>query len=51
LTLTQRQFRALAKANVNVELINTSEIRISAIVAADQGEGAAAALKQAFGLP
>ncbi|HEX6987444.1 MAG TPA: ACT domain-containing protein, partial [Planctomycetaceae bacterium] len=46
----ERMFRALAEANVNVELINTSEIRISAVVSADQGETAAAALRKAFAL-
>ena len=46
----ERMFRALAGAGVNVELINTSEIRISAIVAAERGEAAAAALRTAFGL-
>ena len=46
----EKMFRSLAEANVNVDLINTSEIRISAIVAIDQGETAAAALRSAFGL-
>jgi aspartate kinase len=46
----ETMFRALARADVNVELINTSEIRISAIVAAENGERAAAALRSAFGL-
>ena len=46
----EKMFRALAAADVNVDLINTSEIRISAIVAADHGETALAALRSAFGL-
>lgn len=46
----ERMFRALAEADVNVQLINTSEIRISAVVAIDQGETAAACLRKAFKL-
>lgn len=46
----ERMFRALGDANINVQLINTSEIRISAIVAAERGEAAAACLRQAFQL-
>jgi aspartate kinase len=46
----ERMFRALAEADVNVQLINTSEIRISAVVAIDQGETAAAGLRKAFKL-
>jgi len=46
----ERMFRAFAQSDVNVELINTSEIRISAIVAPARGEIAAATLRAAFGL-
>ncbi|WP_437229726.1 aspartate kinase [Planctomicrobium sp. SH661] len=46
----ERMFSALADAGVNVQLINTSEIRMSAVVAAADGEKAYAALKQVFGL-
>lgn len=46
----QTMFRALADADVNVDMINTSEIRISAVVSAEGGETAHRALLQAFGL-
>ena len=46
----EKMFRALADADVNVDLINTSEIRISAIVALEDGEKAAHAVRNAFGL-
>ena len=43
-------FRALSEANVNIELITTSEIRITALVSADQAEDAARVLHAAFRL-
>ena len=43
-------FRALAEAGVNVEMISTSEIRISVVVRADQAQQAVQALHTAFGL-
>lgn len=46
----EKMFRAFAEKNVNVELINTSEIRISAVVDAEQGEQAAQILAETFGL-
>lgn len=46
----EKVFRALAQQGVNVQLINTSEIRMSAIVAATQGERAVQALREAFGM-
>lgn len=46
----QRMFQALADASINVQLINTSEIRTSAIVASADGEKAKAALFAAFDL-
>jgi aspartate kinase len=46
----EKMFRALAEAGVNVQLINTSEIRVSAVVAIDLGQQAHACLLQAFGL-
>ncbi len=46
----ERMFRALAESEVNVQLINTSEIRISAVVSIDQGEIAATGLRKAFKL-
>ncbi|MEX0700834.1 MAG: aspartate kinase [Planctomycetales bacterium] len=45
-----RMFRALGDAGVNVQMINTSEIRTSAVVAAADGDTAHAALLAAFGL-
>jgi len=45
-----RMFRALALARVNIDMITTSEIRITCIVDAGQVEAAARALHQAFEL-
>jgi aspartate kinase len=45
----ERMFRALAEAGVNVQLINTSEIRMSAVVAGKDGQRAHAALLKVFG--
>ena len=46
----ERMFTALAGAGVNVQMISTSEIRMSAVVAAADGARAHAALKQVFQL-
>ncbi|MDA0832254.1 MAG: aspartate kinase [Planctomycetota bacterium] len=46
----EKMFRALAEAEVNIQMINTSEIRISTVVSAELGERALAALNAAFGL-
>ncbi|HEX5016225.1 MAG TPA: aspartate kinase [Actinomycetes bacterium] len=43
-------FRALSDAGVNVEMISTSEIRISVITRADDLDAAVAAIHTAFGL-
>jgi aspartate kinase len=43
-----RMFQALADAGINVDMINTSEVRTNVAVAADQGDAALAALKKAF---
>jgi aspartate kinase len=43
-------FRALAEAGVNIEMISTSEIRISVVTRADQLNDALQALHTAFGL-
>ena len=43
-------FRALADAGVNVEMISTSEIRISVVTRADDVEAAVQAVHSAFGL-
>jgi aspartate kinase len=45
----EKMFRALADARINVQLINTSEIRICAVVAGDSGPAALACLNRAFG--
>lgn len=46
----ERMFRALAETGINVKMVNTSEIRMSVVVAREQGAAAQAALKQVFGL-
>ena len=46
----QQMFKALSEAGINVQMINTSEIRISAVVSAEQGEAAHQSLLKAFGL-
>ena len=45
-----RMFRALYEANVNIEMITTSEIRITCIVAEDSVEDAVRALHATFQL-
>jgi len=45
-----RMFRTLASAGVNIEMISTSEIRITCIIAEDQVETAVRALHEAFEL-
>jgi aspartate kinase len=45
-----RMFGALAEAGVNIEIISTSEIRITCMIAEDQVETAVRALHKAFGL-
>ena len=44
----ETMFRALAEAGVNVQMINTSEVRLSVVVAADRGQAALKALLAAF---
>ncbi|MCA9079068.1 MAG: aspartate kinase [Planctomycetaceae bacterium] len=46
----EKMFRALAEADINIQMINTSEIRMSAVVQLDQGANGLTALEQAFGL-
>lgn len=46
----ERMFRALAEADINIQMINTSEIRMSAVVASNQGQSGFRALQDAFGL-
>jgi aspartate kinase len=43
-------FSALAEAGVNIEIISTSEIRITCMIAEDQVETAVRALHKAFAL-
>lgn len=45
-----RMFRALADAGINIEMIATSEIRTSCVVAEKDGEGALRAVHARFGL-
>ena len=45
-----RMFGALADAGVNIEMISTSEVRITTIVAEDDVETAVRALHEAFAL-
>lgn len=48
--VTSTYFNALADAGVNLQMISTSEIRISVVVAADQVDEAVRAAHTAFGL-
>jgi len=43
-----RMFRALAEQSINVEMVNTSEIKVSVVVAGKEADRALAALKDAF---
>jgi aspartate kinase len=45
-----KMFRALADANVNLDMISTSTIRITAVISATEVEQAVSALHSAFGL-
>lgn len=45
-----KMFQALAEAGVNIQMINTSEIRMSAVVDVEDGERASAALLATFRL-
>lgn len=48
--VASKMFTALAKENINILMISTSEIKISCVVEAKYGELAARVLHQAFGL-
>jgi aspartate kinase len=48
--VASKMFTALAKENINIMMISTSEIKISCVVEAKYGELAARVLHQAFGL-
>jgi aspartate kinase len=43
-----RMFRALSSAGINVEMVNTSEVRVNVVVAGDRGQQALESLQQAF---
>jgi aspartate kinase len=43
-----RMFKALAEAGINVEMINTSEVRVNVVVDGAAGERGLAALQKAF---
>jgi len=46
----ERMFHTLADAQINVKMVNTSEIRMSVVVARPQGAAALTALQLAFGI-
>ena len=48
--VSARLFRALSDAGINIEMISTSEIRISVVTRADSVKAAALAIHSAFGL-
>ncbi len=48
--IASKMFTALANKRINIDMISTSEIRISAVVQANKGKEALKALHQAFGL-
>jgi aspartate kinase len=43
-----RMFQALSDAEINVEMVSTSEVRVNVVVAADKGATGLSALKYAF---
>lgn len=45
-----RMFKALADHDINVEMVNTSEIKVSVVVAGGQTQRALTALQNAFGI-
>ena len=48
--IASKMFSTLAKNKINIDMISTSEIKISVVVAGDKGKLAAKAIHQAFGL-
>jgi len=48
--IAAKMFDALAKEKINIEMISTSEIKISCVVAKNSGEQAVRAIHSAFGL-
>jgi aspartate kinase len=49
--VAQRMFGTLAERGINIRMINTSEVRLTAVVDRARGEGALTALKAAFNVP
>ncbi|HKI33040.1 MAG TPA: aspartate kinase [Gemmataceae bacterium] len=49
--VARRMFGALAQRGINIAMINTSEVRVSAVVDRARGAEALAALKEAFNVP
>ena len=49
--VADRLFQPLTDAGINIDLVNTSEVRLNVIVAAEHGPRALAVLRKAFGLP
>jgi aspartate kinase len=49
--VARRMFGALAERNINISMINTSEVRVSVVVDRNRGEEALACLKAAFNVP
>ncbi|MBN1687772.1 MAG: aspartate kinase [Candidatus Omnitrophica bacterium] len=48
--IAAKMFETLAKRKINIDMISTSEIKISCVVAGDKGKAALRAVHQAFGL-
>jgi aspartate kinase len=48
--MVDRLFRPLAEAGINIDLVNTSEVRLNVVVEAEQGEEAIAILRGSLGL-
>jgi aspartate kinase len=46
-----QMFTALADAGINIQMISTSEIKISCVIAANDGEAAIAAIQKNFNVP
>jgi aspartate kinase len=48
--VAQQMFRTLAERGINIQVISTSEIKVSVLIAADYAELALRALHTAYGL-
>jgi aspartate kinase len=48
IAVASRLFQSLAKAGINIEMINTSEMMVNVVVAGDKGQAALAALRGEF---